>query len=144
MAPNELANQLEETLRRANAILFMRGRSVLVNMEIPGLQFDALVNIREYGPLTMGELGKKLFVACSTATDLADRMERAGLAVRVRDAKDRRIVRLHLLPRGREALEGVTTERQKLVSEVLRDYTDQEYKELSCSLELLAKRMALK
>ena len=140
----ELTKQLEETLRRANTILFKRGRSILIGMEISALQFNALLTIREFGSLTMGDLGKHLFVACSTATDLADRMERARLVERVRDNKDRRAVRLQLLARGDEALDAVITERQSFVGEVLEEYTDEEYVELLRGLELLARRMELK
>ncbi|SPF43118.1 Transcriptional regulator [Candidatus Desulfosporosinus infrequens] len=140
----ELTKKLEETLRRANTTLFKRGRSILVGMEISALQFNALLTIREFGPLTMGDLGKHLFVACSTATDLADRMERASLVERVRDDKDRRTVRLQLLTRGDEALDAVITERQNFVGEVLEDYTDEEYSVLLRGLEILAQRMELK
>ena len=145
MAPTEeLTKQLEETLRRANTILFKRGRSILIGMEISALQFNALLTIREFGPLTMGDLGKHLFVACSTATDLADRMERVELVERVRDKKDRRVVRLHLLTRGNEALDAVIAERQSFLGEVLEDYSEEEYVELLRSLEILAQRMELK
>ena len=145
MAPTEeLKKQLEETLRRANTILFRRGRSILIGMEISALQFNALLTIREFGPLTMGDLGKHLLVACSTATDLADRMERVELVERVRDKKDRRVVRLQLLTRGNEALDAVIAERQSFVGEVLEDYSEEEYVELLRSLELLAQRMELK
>jgi DNA-binding MarR family transcriptional regulator len=140
----DLTKQLEETLRRANTILFKRGRSILVDLEISALQYNALLTIREFGPLTMGELGKHLFVACSTATDLANRMERAKLVERVRDTRDRRVVRLHMLPRGDEVLDAVIIERQSFVGEVLEDYTDEEYVELLRGLELLAQRMELK
>jgi len=140
----ELPKQLEETIRRANTILFKRGRSLLIGMEISALQFNALLAIREFGPLTMGDLGKHLFVACSTATDLGDRMERSKLVERVRDEKDRRVIRLQLLPRGDDVLNEVIAERQSFIGEVLKDYTDEEYVELMRSLELLEHRMALK
>ena len=145
MASTEaLPKQLEETIRRANTILFKRGRAILIGMEISALQFNALLTIREFGPLTMGDLCKHLFTACSTATDLADRMERAKLVERVRDEKDRRVVRLQLLPRGEDVLIEVIAERQSFLGEVLKDYTDEEYVELLRSLELLEQRMESK
>ena len=145
MAPTEaLPKQLEETIRRANTILFKRGRAILIGMEISALQFNALLTIREFGPLTMGDLCKHLFTACSTATDLADRMERAKLVERVRDEKDRRLVRLQLLPRGEDVLNEVIAERQSFIGEVLKDYSNEEYVELLRSLELLEQRMESK
>jgi len=143
-AIEELTNQLEETIRRANTILLRRGQSILMDMEISALQFNVLLSIREFGPMTMGDVCKNLYVACSTATDIADRMERAELVERVRDDKDRRIIRLRLLSRGNEALDAVIAERQRFIGEVLSDYTDQEYTELMQGLKLLAERMALK
>jgi len=142
-AIEELTNQLEETIRRANTILFRRGQSILMDMEISALQFNVLLSIREFGPMTMGDMCKNLYVACSTATDIADRMELAGLVERVRDDKDRRIIRLRLLSRGNEALDAVIAERQRFIGEVLKDYSDQEYTELMHGLKLLAERMAL-
>ncbi|WP_088228982.1 MarR family transcriptional regulator [Desulfosporosinus sp. FKB] len=139
----DLTKQLEETLRRANTILFKRGRSILVSMEISSLQFNALLSIWEFGPLTMGELGKHLFVACSTATDLADRMERAQLVERVRDKNDRRMVRLRLLGKGNEIVDAVISERQNFLGDVLRNYSEEEYQKLLQSLELLEQRMNL-
>ena len=141
---DELPKQLEETMRRANNILLKRGRSILTGMEISALQFNALLTIREFGPLTMGDLSDHLFTACSTATDLADRMERAELVERVRDEKDRRVVRLQLLPRGDDVLNKVIAERQSFIGEVLKEYTGDEYAELLRSLELLERRMELK
>ncbi len=145
MAPNEeLPKQLEETIRRANTILFRRGRSILTGMEISALQFNALLTIREFGPLSMGDFCKHLFTPCSTATDLASRMERAKLVERVRDKNDRRMVRMHLLPRGEDVLNQVIAERQSFLGEVLKDYTNEEYEQLLRSLELLEHRMELK
>lgn len=145
MAPNEeLPKQLEETIRRANTILFKRGRSILTGMEISALQFNALLTIREFGPLTMGDFCKHLFTPCSTATDLAGRMERAKLVERVRDKNDRRMVRMHLLPRGEDVLNEVIAERQSFLGEVLKDYTNEEYEQLLRSLELLEHRMELR
>ena len=145
MVPTKaLPQQLEETIRRANTILFKRGRSILIERDISALQFNALLTIREFGPLTMGDLCKHLFIACSTATDLADRMERSKLVERVRDEKDRRVVRMRILPQGEEVLNEVIAERQTFMGEVLQDYTDVEYVELLRSLEILEQRMALK
>ena len=145
MVPTKaLPQQLEETIRRANTILFKRGRSILIERDISALQFNALLTIREFGPLTMGDLCKHLFIACSTATDLADRMERSKLVERVRDEKDRRVVRIRILPQGEEVLNEVIAERQTFMGEVLHDYTDVEYVELLRSLEILEQRMALK
>lgn len=138
---DRLVKKLEETIRNANTIMFKRGRSILTGLEISTSQFNALLSLVEFGPLTMGELCKHLFTACSTATDLADRMEKVGLVERKRDAKDRRVVRMHILPKGEEIVKAVIEERQKFLGDVLREYTEQEHLDLLNILEVLAKRM---
>lgn len=138
---DRLVKKLEETIRNANTIMFKRGRSILTGLEISTSQFNALLSLVEFGPLTMGELCKHLFTACSTATDLADRMEKVGLVERKRDAKDRRVVRMHILPKGEEIVKAVIEERQKFLGDVLREYTEQEHLDLLNILEVLANRM---
>src|SRR5436309_5888819 len=45
-------------------------------------------------PLTMGELSSELSVPMSTATRIVDGLVRSGMAERVNDSNDRRIVRV--------------------------------------------------
>ena len=48
----------------------------------------------------IGELGRNARVKSSTMTDMVDRMERDGLAERVRDKNDRRLVKVRLTKKG--------------------------------------------
>jgi MarR family transcriptional regulator, organic hydroperoxide resistance regulator len=137
----ELSRDLEEAIRRSNTVIYRRGRSILSEMGISNPQFNALLTLKEFGPLTMGDLCKHLFTACSTATDLADRLERDGFVERVRDAKDRRIVRMHLLPRGVEVVEAVITERRRFLNRILQEYKSDEHTALLEGMELLVERM---
>jgi len=136
-----LGDRIEEKLRQANTIIFKRGRSILTGMNISSPQFNALLTLQEFGPLTMGELCKHLFMACSTATDLADRLERGGLVERRRDDRDRRVVRMHLLPAGEDVVKTVIQERQHFLAKVLQVYTKEQYDNLLHTLEELAEQM---
>lgn len=141
MVRDELVKKLEEKIRQANTVMYKRGRSILNGMEISTPQFNALLELQEFGALTMGELCKHLFTACSTATDLADRLERAGLVERVRDIKDRRVVRMHLLPKGEEVVNEVISARRHFLDDVLTEYPEQEHADLLDALVTLAERM---
>lgn len=141
MVRDELVKKLEEKIRQANTVMYKRGRSILNGMEISTPQFNALLELQEFGALTMGELCKHLFTACSTATDLADRLERAGLVERVRDIKDRRVVRMHLLPKGEEVVNEVISARRNFLDDVLTEYPEQEHADLLDALVTLAERM---
>jgi DNA-binding MarR family transcriptional regulator len=63
-------------------------------------QLHALLWLGHDGPLTMGELARRVGVTEKTITGVADRLSHADLVARERDALDRRIVRARLTARG--------------------------------------------
>lgn len=129
--------EIEELLRNVSTILKKRGRDILNNFDITPPQLDALLVLREYGELTMGELCQKMFLACSTATDLIDRMERNGLIERVRDTADRRVIRLKVLPKGASVIDEVLDARRTHLSSILSELDVADKERLIQSLEQL-------
>ncbi len=63
-------------------------------------QIHALLWLGHDGPLTMGELGRRVGVTEKTVTGLVDRLEQDRYVERERDEEDRRIVRGRLTARG--------------------------------------------
>ncbi len=53
------------------------------------------------GPLTMGELAKRVGVSDKTLTGIVDRLERDDMLARERDSDDRRVVKVRVTERGR-------------------------------------------
>lgn len=132
---------LEKVIRCANDIMNRRGHSVLTETGISDSQLNVLITLAELGPLTMGELCKMFFTACSTGTDLANRLEREEFVERIRDDKDHRIVRLHLLPKGKEMAQVYIQERQHFLNRVLEEYSSQEYEVLRETLGTFGERI---
>ncbi len=91
--------------------------------------------------MTVGELSNKMYLACSTTTDLIDRMERNGLVSRVRDEHDRRVVRIHLLEKGERIIEEVIEKRQRDLARVLENFSDEEIVFLERCLRKLHQEM---
>jgi MarR family 2-MHQ and catechol resistance regulon transcriptional repressor len=52
------------------------------------------------GPMTHRELGRRVLTSAGNMTDVVDKLERRGLVLRVRDAADRRAVRVELTDAG--------------------------------------------
>jgi len=129
--------EIEELLRNVGTILKKRGRDILSHFDITPPQLDALLVLREFGELTMGELCGKMFLACSTATDLIDRMERNALIERVRDTNDRRVIRLRVLPKGASAIEEVLQARRGYLGTILSEIDVADKERLIQSLEQL-------
>lgn len=132
---------IEKSLRNISVIIQRKGREILSNYNITPPQFIALQFLLEFGDLTIGELSSKMFLACSTMTDLIDRMEKNNLVVRVRDEKDRRVVRIHLLKEGERIIEEAIKKRQLYLNEILTQFTNSEMNELQDLLIKLQQEM---
>ncbi|MCK0473578.1 MarR family winged helix-turn-helix transcriptional regulator [Halalkalibacter sp. APA_J-10(15)] len=132
---------IERSLRRVSEIVKQKGREILTQFPITPPQFIALQWLNEYGDMTIGELSQKIYLACSTTTDLIDRMEKNQLVERVKDTQDRRVVRIHLLERGRVIIKEVIKKRQDYLEAVLSQFTQDEVDFLEKSLDVLHEKM---
>lgn len=115
---------IEKLLRGVARIVKKRGRDILAAFDITPPQLDALLHLKESGDITMGELCQKMYLACSTATDLSDRMERSGLIVRQRDSADRRVIRLHITELGDGVIKKVMQARREYLQTILAKMDD--------------------
>jgi DNA-binding MarR family transcriptional regulator len=122
----EIVARIEKELRYISGIIKQKGREMLSNYKITPPQFIALQWLFEDGDMTIGELSNKMFLACSTTTDLVDRMEKNLLVERVKDPNDRRVVRIHLLAEGERIIEEVINKRQLYLKEVLVNFSLEE------------------
>lgn len=133
--------EIEKDLRYIAGIIKQKGRELLSNYTITPPQFVALQWLFEDGDMTIGELSNKMFLACSTTTDLVDRMEKNQLVVRVKDPNDRRVVRIHLLEEGERIIDEVIKKRQVYLQEVLKDFSGDEIISLKNGLAKLHHEM---
>lgn len=117
---------IEALLRNVSVIIRKRGREILSSFGITPPQLNALVILNEQGEITMGELCERMYLACSTATDLIDRMERNGLIARERDQNDRRVIRLKVLKQGRQIIDEVMVARKRYLGGILEQVPESE------------------
>ncbi|MGG5254858.1 MarR family winged helix-turn-helix transcriptional regulator [Neobacillus sp. SM06] len=132
---------IEKELRYIAGIIKQKGRELLSNYTITPPQFVALQWLYEYGDMTIGDLSNKMYLACSTTTDLVDRMEKNQLVIRVKDSQDRRVVRIHLLEEGERIIQEVIKKRQIYLQEVLKNFSDEEIQLLQSNLVKLHQEM---
>ncbi|OIJ18327.1 MarR family transcriptional regulator [Anaerobacillus alkalidiazotrophicus] len=132
---------IEKSLRMIADIVKQKGREILTQFPITPPQFVALQWLHEYGDMTIGELSTKMYLACSTTTDLVDRMEKNELVERVKDTNDRRVVRIHLLNKGATIIEQVIIKRQDYLNDVLKHLSEEEVNVLEQNLSHLYQEM---
>lgn len=118
---NERTVRIEENLRRVCYKIKKKGREILNDVEITPPQFEALQYLRNEENMTIGELSSKMYLACSTVTDLLDRMERNELVKRIKDENDRRIVRILVLQKGHDMIKMVMENRIEYVESILSE-----------------------
>ena len=70
-------------------------------------QFAVLEALYHLGPMTQGEVSQKVLKSGSNMTTVIDNLERDGLVRRERDAKDRRVIHIHLTDSGKGKIEAV-------------------------------------
>lgn len=128
---------LEKELRYISHLIKQKGREILSNYTITPPQFVALQWLHESGDMTIGDLSTKMYLAFSTTTDLVDRMEKNELVQRVRDEKDRRVVRIHLLPEGERIIAEVILKRQNYLHDIMSEFDEAEFEQLSKNLQKL-------
>ncbi|RSK28068.1 MarR family transcriptional regulator [Bacillus sp. HMF5848] len=133
--------EIEKSLRYIAHIIKQKGREILSNYTITPPQFVALQWLLEEGDMTIGELSNKMFLACSTTTDLVDRMEKSELVMRVKDTNDRRVVRIHLLEEGARIIEEVIEKRQDYLEKTLIQFSSEEILLLQQNLDRLHREM---
>ncbi|WP_018664935.1 MarR family winged helix-turn-helix transcriptional regulator [Heyndrickxia acidiproducens] len=137
----QVVAQLEKDLRYISGIVKQKGRELLSDYKITPPQFLALQWLFEEGDMTIGELSTKMYLAFSTTTDLIDRMEKNELVLRVKDPRDRRVVRIHLLEKGRVLIDEVIKKRQLYLQEVLVGFSPEELVKLKNNLVKLHQEM---
>lgn len=138
---NENILSVEKSLRHIAGNIKQKGREILSNYTITPPQFIALQWLDELGDMTIGELSTKMYLAFSTTTDLVDRMEQKELVVRSRDTKDRRVVRVHLLEKGKQIITEVVEKRQGYLQDVVKDFDASEVEVLSTLLSRMHQEM---
>jgi len=134
---------IEENFRRASWKIKLKGREILGDFDITPPQFNALLTLSKEENLTIGELSSKMYLACSTVTDLLDRMERNELVVRVKDEKDRRVVRIKVLEKGHNMIEGVLENRRKYITETLDGLSEDMIDSVFEVMKMLNEKMSL-
>jgi DNA-binding MarR family transcriptional regulator len=109
--------------------------------DIPLAQIKLMIHLANHGPQTMSDLAEGLEVTTPAITGLVDKLEKRGMVERLRDAEDRRVVRVCLCPQAQQIAESHLAERRKKVRAVLATLTPEEQEMFVRTLKLLARTL---
>ena len=101
----------------ANVVLYNHVVAQRVGLGASDGQFMTLLNI--HGPLTPGELARKVFRSEANLTTVLDNLERDGLIARVPRPEDRRSRTIQLTGEGRALTESVFPDHAARIARVM-------------------------
>jgi DNA-binding MarR family transcriptional regulator len=110
---------------------------------IGSAQVWMLATIADAPDITVSQLSKALSVHVSTASNLLDKLARAGLVERLRGDADRRVVRIRLTDMGRDVFARAPRPLTDLVVDALEQMPEDSLVRLDEELERLIKHMNL-
>jgi DNA-binding MarR family transcriptional regulator len=97
----------------------MRSRmSNLVEGGVNLMQLHALMGLHEHPKMTMKEFAAMLHISSPSATAFVARLSKLGLLQRLHDAKNHKLVRLRVTPKGETRLRSFGMRRNKILGEV--------------------------
>ncbi|MDE0196184.1 MAG: MarR family transcriptional regulator [bacterium] len=102
----ELTQRLVESVEHLNRQLRLDRLSEWQDLDLTIPQAKTLFLLEREGPQRMGTIAGALGIAVSATTTVVDRLVDRGLATRLSDPKDRRVVICELTEHGRRAADG--------------------------------------
>jgi DNA-binding MarR family transcriptional regulator len=107
-----------------------------------GPQLTVVKLLETIGDLSLSELSERIRAQNSTVTGIVDRMEREGLAQRVRSTEDRRVVRIHLTEKGAKLAREIPVEPMEILRGALGGLSATETRDLLRLMTKVAKRIS--
>ncbi|HDP78317.1 MAG TPA: MarR family transcriptional regulator [Mesotoga infera] len=134
-----LDNQLCFALYSSSRGITRLYRPLLLEFGITYPQYLAMLVLWEKEPLTVKELGERLFLDSGTLTPLLKRMEKQGLLTRERSQGDERQVLIGLTDEGRKLKDKALAIPLKIANQV--NISQSEFISLLTSLKKLMKKI---
>tara|TARA_Y100001970_G_scaffold205491_1_gene250243 strand:+ start:13652 stop:14173 length:522 start_codon:yes stop_codon:yes gene_type:complete len=103
-------------------------------------RFDILAQLERHdGPMSMGELSKRLMVSNGNVTGLVDRLAGEGMVDRTPSPDDRRVQRVTLTPRGKKSFAEMADNHKLWVADMMSELSAEELTRLYDMLARLKK-----
>lgn len=142
---NRREREVADRLHSAAIHLLRRARRTDPLTGVSPAQLSAL-SVLMSGPKTLGDLAAAEQVRPPTMSRLVSEMERAGIARKVTDRDDARVIRVHATPKGLRALSRGRSMRieaiERLMSELDADELGDVERAVSAIEKLLGRRAA--
>jgi DNA-binding MarR family transcriptional regulator len=131
-ARQRIEQQLTMLFRRAQRVHIMGGH---VGIDLDRSAYAILCRLDDEGPQRLGALATVFGLDPSTITRQVQSIERAGLAARSTDPRDRRVSLLALTDAGLDAVHATRQHRRGQLNQLLADWPEDDVDEFASLLE---------
>jgi len=118
-------------LMRASESVSARIHGQLAATVLTVSQFGVMEALYHLGPLSQGELAKKILRSSGNITMVIDNLEERGLVKRERNRQDRRFYAVRLTSEGRRLIGSIFPRHAAKIVEEMKSLTRSEQEELS-------------
>jgi len=110
-------------------------------MDLTYNQYKTLLTIADRGECSLGDLGRELEIAMSSASQMVDRLVGQGLVHRRQDEENRRQVIIRLTPQGEELIAELRRGILERFEKILNRLSERDQEALVESFEAIARIM---
>ena len=135
--PTDQTRQIIFSIRRLIQASELYSKELNKKYQISAAQLNCILTLNEYGPLPPSKIAKHMMVKSSTVTGVVDRLELKGLAERIRNSPDRRMINIQLTEAGKKLAENAPPPIQQKIIDGLKQTEDAKKKQIVNSLNML-------
>jgi DNA-binding MarR family transcriptional regulator len=105
--------------------------------QVSSAQLNCILALYEYGPLPPSKIARHIMVKSSTVTGVVDRLEKKGLAERMRNSPDRRVITIQLTVAGKKLAQNAPPPIQQKIIDGLKQTEKTKIDQIVRSLNML-------
>lgn len=133
----DLALSMWVKLARAFSVFSKRTVEQIRTFGLTEPQFGVIECLGHLGNLPLGDLSSRMLMSCGNATVIIDNLEKEGLVERIREKKDRRVIKVGLTEKGQKLFDEIFVQHAEYVAELASVLTEEEQENLSFLLKKL-------
>jgi DNA-binding MarR family transcriptional regulator len=135
--PSDHTKQIIFSIRRLIQASELYTKELNKKHQISSAQLNCILTLNEYGPLPLSKIANHMMVKSSTVTGVVDRLEKKGLAERLRTSADRRVITIQLTKAGKKLAQYAPPPIQQKIIDGLKQTENDTKEQIVNSLNML-------
>jgi DNA-binding MarR family transcriptional regulator len=135
--PSDQTRQIIFSIRRLIQASELYSKELNKKYQISAAQLNCILTLNEHGPLPPSKIAQHMMVKSSTVTGVVDRLEKKGLAERLRNSPDRRMITIQLTKSGKKLAQNAPPPIQQKIIDGLKQTEDAKKEQIVSSLNML-------